>query len=96
VTGAYEDVVAKLTPQGQATVFPLQPGCYAWDIASGNGALWVPCDNAALVYRVSRQGAITSIKVPSGSTENNSIVRAPNGSIWSTETAVNILAKITG
>lgn len=89
------DEVGRLTPSGHARLFRVATNCSPDQITPGDGSLWVSCDNLSLVYRISTAGALTPITVPHDGTITG-IAQAPDGAMWFTELAHNLLVRITG
>jgi virginiamycin B lyase len=99
VTGASQDVVARVTPAGKGTLFSLDLNCDPQWIAPGAGALWVTCYNLDEIERVSTSGAVTRIPVPShfpGYPDVLSgIAQGPRGAMWFTEYAADRIGRVS-
>lgn len=93
------NAIARSTPSGQITEFPVPAGVQPYDITSGpDGNLWFTSSGTAAVGRITPAGAVTMFPVPSptggGQVSTRSITAGPDGNLWFT-TSGNDVGRMT-
>ena len=93
------NAIARSTPSGQITEFPVPAGVRPHDIASGpDGNLWFTSSGTAAVGRITPTGSVTMFPVPSptggGQVSTRSITTGPDGNLWVT-TSENDVVRMT-
>jgi streptogramin lyase len=86
--------IARMTPTGTLTNFPV-PGGETWAITAGpDGNLWFTEPNANQIGKITPAGTVTEYPVPS-SLGLGAITAGPDGNVWFTEPNANQIGKIT-
>ena len=89
--------IARVTPEGDITEFPVPTAGDPWDITSGSdGNLWYVSKDPAVVARITPAGDITEFthRLTAGS-EPTAITSGPDGALWFTENASGRIGRIT-
>jgi len=98
-SGAFADVVGRVTPKGKVTEFTLdshQGNLGLSDIAVGpDGNLWFTEGGRPKVGRITTAGAFTEFELPDPDVRVASIARGPDGNLWFTEFLEEKVGRIT-
>jgi virginiamycin B lyase len=77
------EALVRISPSGQYTEFPLEPGVYAGALAAGpDGRLWFAAGPGEIA-RMTPSGRVSRIQLPSA-TYVNDIVAGADGNVWYT------------
>jgi streptogramin lyase len=88
--------VARVTPAGQVTQFPLPAGAVPWGIASEpDGNLWIADVGGSAIWRMTLSGQLTRFALPKVGSEPLQITAAPDGNLWFTEHTGDRIGRIT-
>jgi streptogramin lyase len=88
--------VAKITPSGAITEFPVPGAGGLTDIATGpDGNLWVSDTAYNQIFRITPSGTITgTYRTPTDPSAPYGITAGPDGNIWFAESGVSQIGKI--
>ena len=90
------NAIARSTPSGQITEFPVPAGVQPGDITTGpDGNLWFTSFGTAAVGRITPAGAVTMFPVSSSTggvqVSTRSITTGPDGNLWFTTSENNVV-----
>jgi streptogramin lyase len=88
--------VAKITPSGAITEYPVPGSGGLTDIATGpDGNLWVTDMAYSQIFRITPTGTITgTFPTPTKPSAPDGITAGPDGNIWFAESGVSQIGKI--
>jgi virginiamycin B lyase len=97
VTEYAGDQIARVTPAGAVTEFPIpsQQSAPAGIVAGSDGNLWFIEQNGNNVGRMTTTGAVTEYPIPSGNSGPTLIAAGPDGALWFVEQLGNKIGRIT-
>jgi virginiamycin B lyase len=91
-----EDAIARMTPTGQLTLFPLREGSLPLSITAGrDGYLWFTELQGGRIGRISTKGELVEFDLPDPGSEPSQVVQGPDGNLWFTMYASSRIGRIT-
>jgi streptogramin lyase len=88
--------IARVTPGGVVTEYPLDPASEPTDITAGpDGNLWFTEYAGNQIGRITTSGTITEFPVPTANSGPGVITDGPDGRLWFTEGTVHRMGRIT-
>jgi virginiamycin B lyase len=90
-----EDAIARMTPLGKLTLFPLREGSLPLSITAGlDGHLWFTEMQGNRIGRISTKGDLVEFDLPNPGSEPSQIVQGPDGNLWFTMYAGSRIGRI--
>ncbi len=92
--GAGRDAIARITPSGTITDFPV-PGSSVRITAGSDGNIWYTRTGDGAIGKMTLTGAVVTYTLPAGITSTNGITSGPDGNLWITDKSGNQILRVT-
>ena len=91
------DAIARMTPDGQVTDFPLptSPNGLSNLTAGTDNNLWFTESTSNQIGRITPSGTITEFAIPTSSSGASDITAGPDGNVWFAESSANKIGRVT-